>query len=183
MSRLVVLIGNPKPHSRTAAAARQAADCLRRTLGGYDAGLSEPEVIDLAAFPTALLGPDSDRATVERALRSVCTADLLVVASPTFKATYSGLLKVFLDQVPRKGLRGVLALPLMVAADVAHRHAVEVYLRPLLVELGATVPTPGIFVLEQRLGAFDAVFTEWSAGALPTLADTLNTAAVVRIDG
>jgi FMN reductase len=69
-------------------------------------------------------------------------ADLLV-ASPTYKGTYTGLLKVFLDQMPHQALAGTAAFPLLVMRLPQHALAVEVHLRPLLVELGANLPTPG----------------------------------------
>ena len=78
-------------------------------------------------------------------------ADLVVVTSPTFKGSYTGLLKVFLDRLPHRALAGTIALPLLVMGAPRHALAVEVHLRPLLVELGATVPTPGLAVLESQL--------------------------------
>jgi FMN reductase len=44
-----------------------------------------------------------------------------------------------------------------------HALAVEVHLRPLLVELGATVPTPGLAVVESDLGRIDEILAEWAA--------------------
>jgi FMN reductase len=48
--------------------------------------------------------------------------------------------------------------------------AVEVHLRPLLVEIGATVPTRGLFVLEEQLDHLDDVLDAWAANAAPYLA-------------
>ena len=70
-------------------------------------------------------------------------ADLLVVASPTYKATYTGLLKLFLDQIGADDLAGVVTVPVMVGAGAGHALAVETHLRPVLVELGAAMPTQG----------------------------------------
>ena len=42
-----------------------------------------------------------------------------MLASPTFKATYTGVLKLFLDKVPTDGLAGVAAVPVMMGADPA----------------------------------------------------------------
>jgi FMN reductase len=70
---------------------------------------------------------------VEVALELVRDADYLVVASPTYKATYTGLLKAFLDRLPPAALTGTVALPILVMGDAKHALAVEVHLRPLLV--------------------------------------------------
>jgi FMN reductase len=89
-------------------------------------------------------------------------ADLLLVASPTYKGTYTGLLKVFLDQMPHQALVGTVAFPLLVMRLPQHALAVEVHLRPLLVELGANVPTPGLAVLETALDTLDEVLRPWA---------------------
>jgi len=117
-----------------------------------------------AALPP-LSGGVSPRASaaVEDAVEQVTTADVLVVASPTYKGTYTGLLKVFLDRLPHQGLAGTVAFPLLVMRLPQHALAVEVHLRPLLVELGATVPTPGLAVLEPDLDALDEVLWPWAA--------------------
>lgn len=106
---------------------------------------------------------------------------MLVVASPTYKATYTGLLKAVLDQAPGGFLRSIVALPLQVAASDKHALAVDLHLRPVLVELGAIVPGPGVFVNEARLnGEHDALAKELaeeleSTGTAATLCALLGT--------
>lgn len=164
--RLVALVGNPKPASRTYSVAAAAARAIARAacING------EPETIDLSGLAPRLL-VTAPSAAVEDALDQVCGADLLLVASPTFKGTYTGLLKVFLDLLPHRGLESVTALPLLVMKAPQHALAVEVHLRPLLVELGASVPTPGLAVLESDLGRLGEILQPWAAsvaGALDT---------------
>ncbi|MXQ65881.1 NADPH-dependent oxidoreductase [Actinomadura rayongensis] len=153
----LVIIGNPRPHSRTATAAVAAARAVADA-----AGLSSaPETIDLSDLAPRLLaadpGPD-----VAAALERVAAADVLLIASPTYKGTYTGLLKSFLDRLPGGALTGKVALPLLVLGAPQHALAVEVHLRPLLVELGATVPTPGLALLESDLDRLDSVTAEWA---------------------
>ena len=100
---------------------------------------------------------------MEDALEQVTEADLVLVATPAVKGSYSGLLKVFLDRLPHRALAGAVAFPLLVMGVPQHALAVEVHLRPLLVELGATVPTPGLAVLEPDLGALAQVLRPWAA--------------------
>jgi FMN reductase len=160
-ARVVVLVGNPRPASRTHAVAAQAARAL--------APGTTPEIIDLTALAPVLLGPHPS-AALEDAVERVASADLLLVASPTYKGTYTGLLKAFLDRVP--SLDGVTALPLLVMGSPRHALAVEVHLRPLLVELGATVPTPGLAVVESELERIEEILAEWAAAVrLPEAAE------------
>ena len=109
--RTVVVVGNPKPASRTLHAAV--------TTAGLIAATEVDQVVDVATLGPGLLGWGDE--TVKQAVADVASADLLVVASPTFKATYSGLLKLFLDQFAGgEGLRGVTAVPLMLGAAPTH---------------------------------------------------------------
>jgi len=156
--RFVTIVGNPKPQSRTLTVALQAAAVIGETAGLAGGG----QVIDLSGLARRLLLPEPS-AAVEDALELAMGADLLLVASPTYKGTYTGLLKVFLDRLPHQALAGTVAFPLLVMRVPQHALAVEVHLRPLLVELGATVPTPGLAVLEPDLDALDEVLRPWAA--------------------
>lgn len=137
--KVAVVAGNPKPKSRTL----QAAELVVEALTG-----SGPEtVVDVVGLGAGLLGWGDE--AVAAAVRTVAGSDLVVVASPTFKATYSGLLKLFLDQFATgDGLRDVVAVPLMLGAAPFHAMAPELLLKPLLVELGAACPAPGLFLLD-----------------------------------
>ena len=136
-SRTAVVVGNPKPGSRTLAAAVHVA----RELDGGEPGL----VVDLATLGPALL--DWQDPGVAELVAGVGAADLVVVASPTYKGTYTGLLKLFLDRFATDGLRGV-AVPLMLGAGPAHALAPELSLRPVLTEIGASVPTRALYLLD-----------------------------------
>ena len=85
-----------------------------------------------------------------QALEQVLAADLLVVASPTYKGTYTGLLKLFLDRAGGGALSGATVIPLMLGGDLRHSLAPEVFLKPVLAELGASTPTRGLFLLESH---------------------------------
>jgi FMN reductase len=158
-ARVAVVVGNPKPRSRT----YDSALVLAERLGGADL------VVDLADHASELFDHDSE--VVRSLVDQVAASLVVVVASPTYKATYTGLLKAFLDRFPHQGLGGVTAVPLMLGGSPAHSLATEHGLRPLLVELGASVPTRGLYVLDSeydRPEPYDA----WFAAAeqhLPTL--------------
>jgi FMN reductase len=155
--RFVIVVGNPRPQSRTLAVAAAAATAIIRAAGLAD----EPEIIDLSVLARHLLLPEPS-AAVEDAIDQVTGADLLLVASPTFKGTYSGLLKVFLDRLPQRSLSRATAVPVMLMGVRDHLPAVDAYLRPLLTELGAAVPGPGLAVLESGLDNLDATLGSWA---------------------
>lgn len=152
---VATLIGNPRPASRTAQVGAAVAAAVASGLDGAD--VSTP--VELGRHGSAVLDPTA--VDVDRDRDAVAAADVLVVASPTFKATYTGLLKSFLDRYDAGGLTGVTAVPVMVGAAAEHALAVEVHLRPLLVELGAVVPGRGLFVLDSQLDDLGSVVARW----------------------
>ncbi|GIH24781.1 FMN reductase [Acrocarpospora phusangensis] len=160
---IVTVVGNPRSGSRTLTVATRAAEAVADRLG-VEAG----DVVDLSGLAPALFSPEPSPG-VEVALELLLDASILVVASPTYKGTYTGLLKAFLDKLPNQALAGKAALPLLVLGDPKHTLAVEVHLRPLLVELGANVPTPGLAVLESRIPELDELLAGWADRVVPQL--------------
>lgn len=167
--RTVIVVGNPKPRSRTRAAAENLLERL---------GLPPAEVIELSELGPGLLGWGDP--AVKEAVALVQSADVAVIASPTFKATYSGLLKLFLDQFAGgTGLQGVVAVPLMLSAAPQHFLAADLTLKPVLVELGGLCAVPGLHQLDSAFlddPALDAWTARWAPvitalAALPATAD------------
>lgn len=188
MSTVVALVGNPRAGSRTRTAAEQVADRVAERLAGLPAaapdaagpggaapargvaGRPTVAVVDLADLATELFV--AVRPAVEAASATVASARVLVVATPVYKASYTGLLKSFLDLYGPDALAGVVAVPLVVSGSPAHALVGEVHLRPLLVELGATVPTRSLTLTEADLAspeAFATTVDRWLAGAAPSL--------------
>jgi FMN reductase len=161
--RIVTVVGNPRPASRTHGLARTLADELARMLP--DATIGEA---DLAALGHRVL--DQADAAAGAAVGEVLAADVLVVASPTYKATYSGLLKAFLDRLATGSLAGKTAVPLLLGGAPNHQLAVDVHFTPLLLELGAAVPVRGLFVLESDVDGFASFAAQWAAANAPALA-------------
>src|ERR1051325_9764101 len=111
--RVAVVCGNPKPKSRTLEAATFVAQHLK--------GSAPDIVLDLVDIGPHLLGWGDPVAT--RAVEDVQHCQVAVFESPTYKGTYTGLLKLFLDQVPTDGLNGLIAFPLMLGAALGHAMA------------------------------------------------------------
>jgi FMN reductase len=162
--RIAVVVGNPKPASRTLAVALAAADALSTVVDET----SDRLVVDLAEYGPDLLDWQSERST--RLCAQVAASDLIVVASPTYKATYTGLLKIFFDRYGNRALEGRVAVPVMTGASLVHALAPETHLRPLLVELGAATPTRALYVTESDMGDLAPVLSAWGLSALPEIA-------------
>ncbi|WP_405577662.1 NADPH-dependent FMN reductase [Streptomyces sp. NBC_01190] len=164
---VVVLVGNPRPRSRTHDAARLVAEKLT--------GRESDQTVELADLGAALFDPGHPE--VAAAATAVQEASLLVVASPTYKASYTGLLKLFLDGLGSGSLAGVTAVPLLLGAHRRHSLAAELLLKPVLVELGATVPTRGLFLLDSEYTASEEL-EKWLTSARPQVAASLGATSV-----
>lgn len=129
--------GSPSPVSKSRVLVETA-------LGACGRGV-ETTLIDLAALPAdALLG----RGTVPEvaaALETVARAGIVVVGTPVYRATYSGLLKVFFDLMAPESLVGKVGVPLVSGQSRGHALAVDHGLRPLFASLGATVVAAGVY--------------------------------------
>src|SRR4051812_36185277 len=132
MSAIVVLSGNPRPGSRTATLAGAVGDAVAGRLG-----LEAPASIDVGQLGAGLLTP-GDEATAA-AVATLLASDILIVATPTYKGSYTGVLKVLLDQLPANALAGKRAVPVVTAGVAPQAEAAAALLAQLLRELGADV--------------------------------------------
>jgi FMN reductase len=87
--------------------------------------------------PQALLHAQFDHPLIRQALAEVAQAQVVLIATPIYKAAYSGLLKAFLDLLPQDALRGKTVLPLATGGSIAHLLALDYALKPVLSALGA----------------------------------------------
>ncbi len=154
MTQIAVVVGNPKPASRTLSTAAFLAEAIAATLPGC--GVSH---IDLAVLAGEILGGPSD--VVRAGLEVVASADLVIAATPVYKASFTGLLKAFLDLLPSRSLAGSVAIPLTLSASPAHRLVADWQLRPVLIELGASTPTAAFAVDEGQLATLGEVVESW----------------------
>jgi FMN reductase len=162
---VTVVVGNPKPASRTLTAATLVAK-----------GLRPPAGIDLVSFGAGLLSWGDP--IVAAAVQAVAASELVVFASPTFKATYTGLLKPFLEQFDGgTGLADVVAVPVMLGAGPVHALAPDLLLKPVLVELGATAALPGLYLSDrsfQEDGVIEGYADRWRGVAQVLATRTAN---------
>jgi FMN reductase len=115
--------------------------------------------------PAALLAADTGHPEIARVLDLFARADGVVVATPVYKAAYSGLLKVLLDLLPQRALHEKVVLPVATGGTLAHLLVLDYALRPVLTALGSTEVVQGYFLLDQLLSVDgDRVVFEGDAG-------------------
>ncbi|MFF0264133.1 NADPH-dependent FMN reductase [Kribbella sp. NPDC004536] len=156
---VVTVVGNPRAGSRTAAAAASVAELLASELG---APYRIDELIDLVTFAPAIFqGDQAGREELASAIDLVSSASVIVVATPVYKGSYTGLLKSFLDVLRPAALAGSVVVPVTVSAAPSHKLLADQHLRPVLAELGASVPVPGVILEERDLEDLQVVLSSW----------------------
>ena len=159
MPSIVVVAGSPAATSRTVALGEYLAERLRTQA-------HEVRVVAVRDLPAdALITADPSDPAVAEVLAAIATADGVVVASPVYKAAYSGVLKVLLDLLPQWAFAGKVVLPVLTGGGPAHALAVDYALRPVLSTLGAHHVVQGAFVLDEDIvPTFDGVELDKDAG-------------------
>lgn len=124
-------------------------DAVSYRLGGRGPLVERLQIRDLS--PQALLLADTDHRTIRAAADAVHRASAIVVATPVYKAAYSGVLKVFLDLLPQTALANKVVLPLATGGSPHHMLALDYALRPVLQSLGARHILPGVYATDSQL--------------------------------
>jgi FMN reductase len=161
MTVVTSLVGNPRTPSKTADIAAIFVDEVARATGWQ----TRPG-IELANLAVDIVTNNTPH--LNDAHRETTAASVLVVASPTYQATYTGLLKLFLESAPSGGYAGQVVVPIMVAASDRHALAVRVHLTPLLEELGMRVVAP-LFIVERDIDKLPEIATAWWSHNGPSL--------------
>lgn len=132
MPQILLISGSPATNSKSAALLRYAEEKLTQS-GLTSASLSVRD------FPAEdLIHARYDSPAFESLKEQVAKATGLIIATPIYKASYTGSLKALLDILPQNALRGKKVLPLATGGTLGHLLAVEYSLRPVLAVLGAS---------------------------------------------
>jgi FMN reductase len=138
----VGISGSPREPSRSKALLEATLDALARR------GCATT-LIDLSQLPADALLARTPDADVEASLATVADARIIVAATPTYRALYTGLLKSFFDLMPMAHLAGKLCVGVQTAAIPEHALALDYGLRPLFMSLEG-IPLPGLFATDDE---------------------------------
>ncbi|MCW1099402.1 NADPH-dependent FMN reductase [Streptomyces sp. RS2] len=168
MATVLSVSGSPSPSSRTNRLLRHLDD--RLTARGH-----EVIPLDVRTVPAeALLGADFGHPAIAGTAELFARADGVVVATPVYKASYSGVLKALLDLLPQYALTGKTVLPLATGGSTAHVLAIDYALRPVLHSMGAAHVVPGWFTLDRDISAHDDGTVTVAPGAAEALAHVVD---------
>jgi FMN reductase len=144
MSKLTAVLGSVTPPGRllkalaTMAAAARAADPA-----------IEVDLINLADVRIAFAdgrAPDTYGDDTAVVVNRIVAADIIVLASPVYRASFTGALKNLLDHLPVEALMGKPCGIVAMGATAHHFLGVEWHLRDVLTWFDAIVPPTGVYL-------------------------------------
>lgn len=145
MAGILAITGNPTFPSRTYGLVNYANTLLQQQ------GLST-ETIAVRDFPAeVLVHGQYNSPELEPIKAKLEQADGVIVATPIYKASYTGLLKAFLDLLPQRAFEGKVVLPIATGGTIAHLLAIDYALKPVLSELKARHILGGVYAVDKQL--------------------------------
>ncbi|MEV4266460.1 FMN reductase [Kribbella sp. NPDC049584] len=160
----VVTAGLTTPSSSRLLADQLSAAVADELSGrGISSRIETIEVRDHAHDLTNNLLTGFPSAELRQVLETVEAADALIVVSPTFSASYSGLFKMFFDVLDDQALAGKPVLLAATGGTERHSLVLDFALRPLFAYLKALPVPTGVY----------AASTDWgpnAAGLRPRIA-------------
>lgn len=150
MTRIAVVSAGLSVPSSTRLLADRLTDATVEALGE-----AEVDVVELRPLAHALadhLLTGFAAGDLAEAIETVRHADGLIVVSPVFSASYSGLFKTFFDVLDTGLLDGKPVLVAATAGTARHSLVLEHALRPLFAYLHAVVVPTGVFAATDDFG-------------------------------
>lgn len=142
---VVSLGGSPSLRSRSAV----LLEYSQRWLARLGVEVLPYQIRDFAAED--LLHARFDSPQVQALCKQVARADGLLVATPVYKASFSGALKTVLDLLPERALQHKVVLPMATGGSSAHMLALDYGLKPVLAALKAQEMLHGVYAEDNQI--------------------------------
>lgn len=142
MPDVVTISGSPAAPSRCAV----TLEFVRAALA--ERGLTTAAIDVRELDPVALVQAGFKHPDIRQATELVLDARAIVIATPVYKASYSGILKAFLDLLPMGVLEDKTVLAMTTAGSLAHCLALDYALKPVLAALGGRHLLQGACLLD-----------------------------------
>lgn len=141
MENVLIINGTNSESSRVHGIQQYIEECVENS--------ASIEVYNLPA--QALITADFSNEVIKAANQLIEYAAGVIILTPIYKASYSGILKTFLDLIPQKGFENKVILPITVGGSSYHLLAIEYALKPVLSALGATTILQGVYIIDKSI--------------------------------
>jgi FMN reductase len=168
MMRIVVISGGLGSPSSTRVLGDDIVTRLREALAreGEELDAHVVELRELAHATVDAMLTGFPTGELARVVDDIASADALVVVSPTFSASISGLVKSFFDILEPDTLAGKPVLMAATGGTERHSLMLEFAMRPLLSYLGAVPVRTSVFAATADFGGPGAAGLKAAAGEL-----------------
>lgn len=144
MADIVIISGSPSATSKSGVLLDYAVELIAQH------GLTS-KAIAARDFPAQeLLLARYDSPVFEPAKADIAQARGVIVSTPVYKASYSGLLKTFLDILPQYAFREKTLLPLANGGSPGHQLAIDYAIKPVLSAMAATDILQGVYAVDAQ---------------------------------
>ncbi len=157
MPRLVVISAGLRSPSSTRLLADRLTEAVERQITSAEVTSVELREHAHAIVDALLAGFPSDQLSL--VIGAVEQADALIVVTPTFQGSYSGLFKAFVDLIEPGKITHTPVLLAATGGTERHSLVIEHALRPLFSYLGATTVPTGVYAATSDFGA-DTVYLD-----------------------
>ncbi|WP_067621722.1 NADPH-dependent FMN reductase [Alicyclobacillus acidiphilus] len=145
MPKVTLIYGSPSKKSTSAKILTYLDNRLK------EAGV-DTRWISVRDFPAEdLLHANFESAEIRQSVNWIEESDAVVIATPVYKASYTGLLKSYLDLLPQTALASKAVLPIAVGGSPAHLLVIDYALKPILYALGARAICGGVYGLDSQV--------------------------------
>jgi FMN reductase len=145
MTKVVIINGSNTRYSRVTAIQEK----VERFFSAQSTTIHTIHVHELPA--DALITANFASEAIKAENQKVEEADIVVILTPIYKASYTGILKTYLDLLPQKALVGKKILPIAVGGSIGHLLALEYALKPVLAVLGATDIAHSVYIIDKQI--------------------------------
>jgi FMN reductase len=151
MARILCVGGSPSERSNSTAVVQVLGEWMQ-SLG------HEVDTLQLRDLPAEdLVRCNAASPAIADSAARLERASGVVIGTPVYKSSYSGLLKLWLDLLPQFGLKGKIILPIATGGSLTSVLAIDYAIRPVLNSMGTLHVLPGFFVLERWVSHEDGV--------------------------
>ncbi|MFD1955428.1 NADPH-dependent FMN reductase [Paenibacillus thailandensis] len=145
MRKITIISGSPNERSRINGVINYAKSKLEQN--GFDA-----TVIDVPSLPAEdLIHANFNSKPIRAAHAKVEEAAGIIIASPVYKTTYTGVLKTYIDLLPQKGFKDKIAAAFFVGGTVSHLLSIDYALKPLLASMGTKCFAENVFAADNQI--------------------------------
>lgn len=144
MSRIVILSGSPSATSRTDIVLLYVKSLLEKE--GFIVTYISVQDIPPEDLVYARFSSDA----IKNISSIIEKADGVIIGSPVYKASYTGVLKALLDLLPEQALKNKPVFPFMIGGSKAHLLAIEFALKPIIHNLKGKA-TQGLYLVDSQI--------------------------------